>query len=52
MVIVGSLFLIITFLGIFFTSGYQIISVIQARFVLTIAAIATLIISFIVSDRN
>jgi peptidoglycan/LPS O-acetylase OafA/YrhL len=52
MVIAGSLFLIIAFLGTFFTSGYQIISVIQARFVLTIAAITTLIISLIVSDRN
>lgn len=52
MVIIGSLFLTFTFVQIFFTTGYQPISFIQARFVLTIAAIATLIISFIVSDRN
>ena len=52
MVIIASLFLTFTFVQIFFTTGYQSVGVIQARFVLTIAAIATLIISLIVSDRN
>lgn len=52
MVIIGSLFLTLTFVQIFFTTGYQSVGVIQARFVLTIAAIATLIISLIVSDKN
>jgi drug/metabolite transporter (DMT)-like permease len=52
MVIIGSLFLTIAFTAIFFQTGNESVGVIQARFVLTIAAIATLIISFIVGDRN
>ena len=52
MVIIASLFVTITFVQIFFTTGYQPVGVIQSRFVLTIAAMATLIISLIGGERN